>query len=69
MDTGSNAYRHWSAAEQPASVPTTGTVDDEDEPEDEHEDENEATGREQRDDTELPEEFKRDDEDRADAGA
>ena len=46
-------------------APSTGTVDDDDEPEDEHEGENEPGGREQRDDTELPEELERDDEDPA----
>jgi hypothetical protein len=51
----------------PAPRPSTGTVDDDDEPEDEHEGENEARERETRDDTELPEEFERDDEDRTDS--
>jgi hypothetical protein len=51
-----------------APSPSTGTVDDDDEPEDEHEDENEAREREKSDDTELPEEFERDDEDRTDSG-
>ena len=63
------------AAERPISVPSpfpplrpsTGTVDDDDEPEDEHDGENEASEREESDDTELPEEFKRDDEDRTEA--
>lgn len=50
----------------PALRPSTGTVDDDDEPEDEHEGENEAPDREKSDDTELPEEFERDDEDRTD---
>jgi len=44
---------------------STGTVDDDDEPEDEHDGENEASERETRDDTEAPEEFERDDEDRS----
>jgi hypothetical protein len=51
----------------PAPRPSTGTVDDDDEPEDEHAGENEARERETRDDTELPEEFERDDEDRTDS--
>jgi hypothetical protein len=50
----------------PVPRPTTGSVDDEDEPEDEHDDENEAPVRETSDITEAPEEFKRDDEDRSD---
>ena len=51
----------------PAPAPLTGTVDDDDEPEDEHEGENEAREREKNDDTELFEEFERDDEDRTDS--
>jgi hypothetical protein len=51
----------------PSPRPSTGSVDDDDEPEDEHEGENEAREREKSDDTELPEEFERDDEDRADS--
>jgi hypothetical protein len=43
--------------------PSTGTVDDDDEPEDEHDEENEASERETSDETEAPEEFQRDDED------
>jgi len=50
--------------EIPDAIPSTGTIDDDDEPEDEHDGENEASGREKRDDTEAPEEFERDDEDR-----
>jgi hypothetical protein len=46
-----------------AIAPTTGTVDDDDEPEDENEAENEAPVRERRDSTEAPEEFEKDDED------
>jgi hypothetical protein len=46
-----------------AAPPTTGTVDDEDEPEDERPDENEAPIRETSDKTEAPEEFEVDDED------
>jgi hypothetical protein len=52
-------------SEFPAPRTSTGTVDDDDEPEDEHDDENEASERELRDDTEAPEEFERDDEDRS----
>ena len=60
------------AAESPVHVPSefpderesTGTIDDDDEPEDEHDGENEASERETSDDTEAPEEFERDDEDR-----
>ena len=52
----------------PEQGPTTGTVDDDDEPEDEHFGENEASVRETRDDTEAPEEFERDDEDSRDPG-
>jgi hypothetical protein len=44
------------------SIPSTGTVDDDDEPEDENEDENEAPVGETSDATEIPEEFKGDDE-------
>jgi len=43
--------------------PTTGTVDDDDDPADERPDENEAPIRERSDKTEAPEEFERDDED------
>jgi hypothetical protein len=43
--------------------PTTGTVDDEDDPSDEREDENEPPVRERSDATEAPEEFEVDDED------
>jgi hypothetical protein len=45
--------------------PTTGTVDDDDDPSDEREDENEAPVRETRDNEEAPEEFEVDDEDPA----
>ncbi len=41
-------------------------MDDEDEREDEHEGENEARERAKREDTEAPEEFVRDDEERSD---
>jgi len=51
----------------PAPMPSTGTVDDDDEPEDEDEGENEAREGETGDDTELPEEFERDDEDRTES--
>jgi hypothetical protein len=47
--------------------PTTGTVDDDDDPSDEREDENEAPVREQSDSTEAPEEFEVDDEDEEEA--
>ena len=50
-----------------APRPSTGTEDDDDEPEDEHDGENEASERETKDATEAPEEFERDDEDRADS--
>jgi hypothetical protein len=43
--------------------PSTGTVDDDDEPEDERDDENEAPMRESDETTETPEEFEVDDED------
>jgi hypothetical protein len=43
-------------------LPSTGTVDDDDDPNDEHEGENEAPERGE-EDTELPEEFEADDED------
>ena len=42
---------------------STGTVDDQDEPEDEQDGENEASVRELSDQTEAPDEFRRDDED------
>jgi hypothetical protein len=45
------------------NVPSTGTVDDDDEPEDERDDENEAPIRESSEATEAPEEFEVDDED------
>jgi hypothetical protein len=45
------------------NIPSTGTIDDDDEPEDESEDENEAPIRESSDATEAPEEFEKDDED------
>jgi len=47
--------------------PSTGTIDDDDEPEDEHPGENEASERETNDATEAPEEFETDDEDRPDS--
>ena len=47
------------------AAPTTGTVDDDDQPEDERADENEAPVRETKDSTEAPEEFEADDEDDA----
>jgi len=50
----------------PTPRPSTGTVDDDDEPEDEHESDNEACEGKHRDDTELPEELEHDDEDRTD---
>jgi hypothetical protein len=50
-------------SESPHSHPSTGTVDDDDEPEDEHPGENEASERETNDRTEAPEEFEVDDED------
>jgi hypothetical protein len=52
----------------PPPRPSTGSVDDDDEPEDEHDGENEASEREEHDDIELPEEFERDDEDRNASG-
>jgi hypothetical protein len=50
--------------EPPEPRHSTGTIDDDDEPEDEHDGENEAAERATSDDTEAPEEFQRDDEDR-----
>ena len=47
----------------PTSRPSTGTVDDDDDPADEQPGENEAESRETRDRTEAPEEFQIDDED------
>lgn len=47
----------------PTAAPTTGTVDNEDDPNDEREDENEAPVGETREGTEAPEEFVKDDED------
>ncbi len=44
------------------TLPSTGTVDDDDDPNDEHDDENEPPERGD-EDTELPEEFETDDED------
>lgn len=46
-----------------AEHPTSGTVDDDDDPGDEHEGENEAPVRETDENTEAPEEFEIDDED------
>jgi hypothetical protein len=51
----------------PIAPPTTGTVDDDDDPADERADENEARMRETNENTEAAEEFQHDDEDR-DAG-
>ncbi len=48
--------------EPPIQEPTTGTVDDQDEPGDEREDENEVPVDAPREDTEAPEEFERIDE-------
>jgi hypothetical protein len=75
MPSGSTVEPYIDAAEVPlpeplmfpAARPSTGTADDDDEPEDEHEGENETPGGEQSDNTKLPEEFKRDDEDRTDS--
>jgi hypothetical protein len=50
-------------ADFPVTHPTTGTVDDEDDPSDEQPDENEAEVGETQERTEAPEEFQRDDED------
>jgi hypothetical protein len=50
-------------APESSEIPSTGTIDDDDEPEDESEDENEAPIRETSDRTEAPEEFEKDDED------
>jgi len=47
----------------PAPAPSTGIVDDQDEPEDEQDRENEAAVRDLSDHTQLPDEFQRDDED------
>jgi len=52
-----------SLQETNATLPATGTVDDDDDPADEQPDENEAPIRESSDKTEAPEEFERDDED------
>jgi hypothetical protein len=48
----------------PVSSPTTGTIDDEDDPADERADENEAPVREKNDNIEASQEFQYDDEDR-----
>jgi hypothetical protein len=48
----------------PVSPPTTGTVDDDDDPADERADENEAPVRERNENTDTAEEFQYDDEDR-----
>lgn len=60
----SQAIRSFSAErdDPEQSLPSTGTVDDDDDPNDEREGENEAPERGQ-EDTELPEEFQTDDED------
>jgi hypothetical protein len=50
-----------------APRPSTGTEDDDDEPEDEREGENEAPVGKSGGDTDLTEEFERDDEDRTDS--
>ena len=47
----------------PAAPPTTGTVDDNDDPNEEREDENEAPLGKSNERTEVPEEFVKDDED------
>ena len=52
------------APEQSFPRPSTGTVDDDDEPEDERADENEAPDRATSDRTEAPEEFELDDKNR-----
>ncbi len=53
----------WAGQRDPEETPpSTGTVDDDDDPNDEHEGENEAPER-GKEDTELPEEFETDDED------
>jgi len=51
----------------PVSCPSTGTVDDDDEPADEHVGENETPSRDRSEQTEAPEEFERDDEDPLDS--
>jgi hypothetical protein len=51
------------AQESNGSAPSTGTVDDDDDPADERADENEAPIREASETTEAPEEFNVDDED------
>jgi hypothetical protein len=48
----------------PIPPPTTGTVDDDDDPADERADENEAPVRERNENVEVTEEFETDDEDR-----
>lgn len=71
MKSRSTPHADTDARELPVDVPaqvevprsSTGTVDDDDEPEDERDGENEASERETRDDTEAPEEFRRDGED------
>jgi len=50
-------------AEYPDENPSTGTVDDDDDPADERPDENEAPDRANSENTEAPEEFERDDAD------
>jgi hypothetical protein len=58
-----NFRRLWAEGNDPREThPSTGTVDDEDDPNDEREGENEAPER-GKEDTELPEEFETDDED------
>lgn len=60
----SATYRGLSAerGDPERALPSSGTVDDDDDPNDEHEGENEAPERGE-EDTELPEEFESDDED------
>ena len=52
--------------EFPDPRPSTGIIYDDDAPEDEHDGENEAPSRTVSDNTEAPEEFERDEEDRTD---
>jgi hypothetical protein len=60
-----NFRRLWAERDDPeaeATLPSTGTVDDDDDPNNEREGENEAPER-GKEDTELPEEFETDEED------
>jgi hypothetical protein len=61
---GSASFRRLAAERDDSeeTLPSTGTVDDDDDPNDEHKGENEAPERGE-EDTELPEEFETDDED------